>query len=157
MAWTPTVEVLDDLPLEAGVIKECKIPDSINQMNPKEILIYTFITIEDAQPGFQRGYYEIYTQRKDGRQYKFYMNVAMTNDAVVNSENMWLPYGTDFVTSIFIRLNGVDGTKIAPKTKKVKSCRGKEATVVMKQHAGHGHDDADGVEVGQIMITGYKI
>ena len=154
----PTVVSLGDLPLTAEETKEYPIPDDIYQKNPKEVLIYTFITIEEAEPGFKRGYYEIYTQRKkDGKQYKFYMNVAMTNDAVANSDNNWLPHGADFVKSIFVCLKGVNGTKIAPKGKKVKSSRGKEAAVVMKEHAGYGHDDADGVQVGQIFLTGYKI
>ena len=157
MAWVPTVSVLGDLPLIASEMKQFDVPKGIDQMSPKQLLVYTFITIDEVTPGFQRGYYEVFTQHKSGTQFKFYMNVAMTRDAVLNSENMWLPYGPDFEKYVFVRLNGAQGTKIAPKAKKIKSCHGKDAATVMKEHAGHCHDDAEGVQVGQIMITGYSV
>ena len=157
MAWVPTVSVLGDLPLTASEMKQFDVPRNIDEMSPKQLLVYTFITIDEVTPGFQRGYYEVFTQHKSGAKFKFYMNVAMTRDAVVNSENMWLPYGPDFEKHVFVRLNGAEGTKIAPKAKKIKSCHGKDAATVMKEHAGHCHDDADGVQVGQIMITGYNV
>ena len=157
MAWVPIVSILGDLPLTANELAEFPIPKNIHEMSPKQILVYTFITMDDVMPGFQRGYYEVFTKRNDGTEFKLYMNVAMTRDAVLNSENMWLPYGTDFDKFVYVRLNGAEGTKIAPKEKKIKSCQGKDAATVMKEHAGHCHDDADGVQVGQIMITGYRV
>ena len=157
MAWVPIVSVLGDLPWTANHMKKFDIPKYIDQMSPKQLLVYTFIAVDDATPGFQQGYYEVFTQSKDGTQFKLYMHVAMTKDAVLNSENMWLPYGPDFEKNVFVRLNGAQGTKIAPKAKKIKSCHGKDAATVMKEHAGHSHDDADGVQVGQIMIAGYRV
>ena len=149
--------VLGDMPLTANEMKKFDVPKEIDQASPKQLLVYTFITMDDVVPGFQRGFYEVYTQRQDGTKYALYMNVAMTRDAVLNSENMWLPYGPDFEKHVFVRLNGAEGTKIAPKAKKIKSCHGKDAATVMKEHAGHCHDDAEGVQVGQIMITGYSV
>lgn len=158
MAWNPCASILGDMPLVANEIKEYPVPKEIQQASPTQLLVYTFITLEEAMPGFQRGYYEIYTKKKNGGpQFTFYMNVAMTNDAVLNSENMWLPYGPDFVESVFVRLNGVEGTEMKPKKKKVKGCRGKDAATVLKEHAGHCHDDDEGVQVGQVMLTGYRV
>lgn len=130
--WESTELPIGSLPLVAGETRKFDIPSDIDQAIPKELLIYTFITVNNVPPGFRRGYYKIYTQRKNGTQYSFYMNVANTNDAVVNSENMWLPYGADFEKGVFVHLNAVEGTEIAPKTKSEES-------------------------VGEILITGYKV
>ena len=40
----------------------------------KEVFVYAFVTTS-GEGGFQRGYYEIST-RKDGKEFKQYMNVA---------------------------------------------------------------------------------
>ena len=147
-------EVLGDLPLS---VNDGPQPYPIQlSSTPSQLLVYAFITLEDANPtGFKRGYYEIYTKANDGTEYKFYMNVALTNDTIINSENFWLPYGPNFERAVYVRLVGVPGTSLKPK-KKVKSCKGKDCATVMKEHAGHNHDNEEGVQVGVIFLTGHN-
>lgn len=155
--FIPTVEILGDLPLNSGDLVPFPVPVDIDQQNPKQLLAYAFITLDGVSPGFERGYYEIYTQSNDGVQYKFYLNVAKTSDAVLNSENIWMPYGTDFLKNVYVRLISADGAKIRPRGKEIKSCRGKDGATCMREHAGHGHNVANEVQVGQIFITGYRV
>ena len=153
-SWKPMEEVLGDLPLDVeDGLQSYPIPLS---STPSQLLIYAFITLEDVNPtGFKRGYYEIYPKAHDRTVFKFYMNVALTNEAVINSENVWLPYGPNFEKAVYVRLVGVPGTSIKPK-KKIKSCKGKDYATVMKEHAGHNHDNEDGVQVGTIFLTGHN-
>ena len=153
-SWLPLQETLGDLPLKVDP-NAVQYPITLS-VAPSELLVYAFITLEDVLPtGFQRGYYEIFTRRNDGTEFKFYMNVALTNNTVINSENVWLPYGAGFERAVYVRLVGTPGTSLEPK-KKVKSCKGKDCATVLKEHAGHNHDNEEDVQVGVIFLTGYR-
>ena len=56
------------------------------------------------------------------------MNVAMTNNVNVNSENFWLPYREDFKPHVYVTLTGINGATFS------------EATTT----------------VGEVFITGHK-
>ena len=152
MSWTPITNVLGDLPLKAGEQKA--FPVNLPVPTPAQLLVYTFITLEDSAESLYRGYYTIFTQNKDGKQFTFYMNVARTKDTVINSDNNWLPYGSDFQPFVYIKLNGPEGAEVKPK-KKVKSCEGKDGATAMKEYSCHGPDDNE-VIVGQAFIIGYQ-
>ena len=148
------MSTLGDLPLKVGEIATYDVSLTDVDSAPSEILVYTFISLEDTAPSLHRGYYTVYTQKLDGTQFRFYMNVAMTKDAVINSENFWLPYGQDFKPYVYVTLNGPDGADITPIKKKVKGCQ-KDASAAMKDYGcQHQHDEE--IIVGRAFITGYK-
>ena len=58
----------------------------------KEVLVYVFVTTS-GEGEFQRGYYEISTNKGD-KHFTQFLNVAVGQGvAAVNSANMWLPVG----------------------------------------------------------------
>ena len=154
MSWTPTTVVLGDLPLKAGEQKAFPVNLPVKGATPTQLLVYTFISLEDSAESLHRGFYSIFTQNKEGKQFPFYMNVAMTKDTVINSDNNWLPYGSDFQPFVYIKLNGAEGAEVKPK-KKVKSCEGKDGATAMKEYSCQCPDD-DEVVVGQAFIIGYQ-
>ena len=92
MAYTPVEVYLGDLPDASG-------SDNANVYNldPQkisatagEILVYAWVTTQGDE-AFHRYYYEIETFDNSGRSYPQYMNVAATQDVVLNSSNMWMP------------------------------------------------------------------
>ena len=151
--WTPTATttLLGDLPLKVGEIATYEVRLTDVDTAPSEILVYAFISLEDTASSFHRGYYTVYTQKLDGTQFKFYMNVAMTKDAVINSENFWLPYGQDFEPRVYVTLSGPHGAELKPK-KKIKTSH-KDGTEAMKAYR-HQHPRDEDVIIGQAMITG---
>lgn len=120
---------LGAIPQEAGSLPtEYELPFGLNN-RPNEILVYMFTTLENkTSNSLQRGYYTVYTEKNDGTKCKFYMNVAMTNNVNINSENFWLPYGEDFKPHVYVILTGVNGATFSEST----------------------------TAVGEVFITGYK-
>ena len=150
----PVVEVLGDLPLKAGEIVKYEVPLTGPAAQTKEILLYTFISLDDTAETFYRGYYMIYTKGLDGKQYAFYMNVAKARDAVINSDNFWLPFGAGYESFVYASLISAEGAELKHKKKCAKKC-GKSGQEAMKAYACEGPDDQE-TAVGQIMLTGYK-
>ena len=89
MAYTPVQDYLGDLPGTSGEVIEYKLPCSI-PITAKEILVYTWVTTKGDE-AFHRYYYQIETVDKSCRAYPQYMNVAATQDIVLNSSNLWMP------------------------------------------------------------------
>lgn len=148
MSWTPTLKSLDELPLIPGDQKAYEVSD----VQGKDILVYAFITINEAEPGFKRGYYEIFTKSKDGNsKYSFYMNVACVNDTIVNSCNIWLPWGDAIEPFVYATLHSAD--EIRPK-KKVKGCKGKDARTIMREYKAQGAEDDEHI-ISHMFVTGY--
>lgn len=152
MSWTPTTLTLGDLPLKVGDQEAHPVPVPAN--GASQLLVYAFISLEDSSQSFHRGFYDIYTQKKDGTKYSFYMNVAMNKDTVINSGNFWLPFGPDFQPYVYITLNGADKAEIKPK-KKVKSCKGKDGATALKHYCSQRASDDDEA-VGEAYIIGYQ-
>ena len=92
-AYDPVEIELGPLPEYSGDEKEYTITGV--PTGAKEILVYTFVTVKGESGDFHRGYYEIATSA-GGKRYTQYMNVA-TGDGitVLNSANLWLPFGAD--------------------------------------------------------------
>lgn len=153
MSNFPTLVTLGDLPLKAGEIIKYNVDLGLSKA-PNEILIYTFITLEDTAPSLHRGFYNIYTQKQDGTQYALYMNVAMTKDTVINSQNLWLPYGDGFEPYVYAVLYGPEGTELKPLKKRVKKFQ-KDGKEDLKAYKEQRPDDEETV-VGQVFVTGYK-
>ena len=145
-SWVPVQKQLGkNLPLKFDLIaQEYPITPETLPGTPSEILIYTFITLKDALPKteFKRCYYEIFTRRNDGKEFKFYMNVALTEGTVINSENVFLPYGADFEKAVYVRL-------IPVPYKKVESSKEQDCATEL---AGLNNEGV----FGEIFITGYK-
>lgn len=135
MSFIPTEHKLGYLPLKAGETATYEV-SGLTDVNttPSEIMLYAYITLKGTASSLQRGYYIVYTKKLDGTQFKFYMNFAMTNDTIINSENFWLPYGQDFEPSVYVTLIAADGAEL--------------------QLDQHPCDDR--VSVGEAFITGYR-
>ena len=151
--WTPTVMYLGDLPIEAdinGSVTSYPVSISGSRRPPKQLLLYSFITIHDDGE-FQRGYYRIYTVRKsDGAQFSFYMNMAKVEDTITGSQNFWLPFGRAFEPNVYAELIAVTGMTLKSK-RQVKSFAGLEGAQVM-----HAYVEEEEM-VGQILITGFEM
>lgn len=147
--WVPTSLVLGDLPTKPGERKAYEVPPpnpGIEGVTPNKVLVYAFVTLQNANPGFQRGYYTIYTETEDGKtQYKYYMNVASAGPGatVVNSTNAWLPYGAiqQIKPYVYVQFDGV-----APLV---------ETTT--KPSEGKGHEEVLREHEGQIFATGFNM
>ena len=90
MAYTPVQVYLGDLPGISGEVIEYNLPISISE-TVKEILVYTWVTTKGDE-AFHRYYYQIETVDGSLRAYPQYMNVAATQDIVLNSSNLWMPF-----------------------------------------------------------------
>ena len=88
MAYTPVQEYLGALPDTSGEVVEHSMPISIPK-TAKEILVYTWVTTRGDE-AFHRYYYQIETV-DTSRAYPQYMNVAATQNIVLNSQNLWMP------------------------------------------------------------------
>ena len=89
MAYKPVQEFLGPLPDMSGEVVEHSMPVSIPKA-AEEILVYAWVTTKGDE-AFHRYYYQIETVDKSLRAYPQYMNVAATEDIVLNSSNLWMP------------------------------------------------------------------
>ena len=146
-AWITTQpELLGHLPLDIGTISFDVTNVAVLQL-AKEIQVYAYISLHGLDQTFQRGYYEIYTESDDGKmKFSCYMDVANVNDSVINSDNMWLPFGAGIKKKVFITLHGADGSKGLKPKKSMK----KNDTGSMKKHC---NEDI----FAEAFITGYKV
>jgi len=103
--WTPYMEYLGHLPVTNVEVQ--KFPVNIQTPNVNEIQVYMYVSIQNApvNKDFHRGYYEIYTMRGTTK-YPCFMNVAGVSDTIVNSDNMWLPFGEGFDKNVYIAFHG---------------------------------------------------
>ncbi len=139
-SWLPATLLLGDLPQEPGDQRAYEVPPpNIAGGKPNQVLVYSFITVHEVDPGFQRGYYTISTETLDGgKKYTYYMNVASAAGTVLNSGNFWLPYGDGIKPYVYVELVNAGGA-------------GSPASIKSK-----GKKQADGVE-GQVFVTGYNL
>ena len=157
--WLPTTHVLGEMPLKPGERAAYEVPwPNLAGGKANKVLVYTFITVQDAEEGMNRGYYTISTESLDGsKKYTYYMNVAFAGDTVVNSGNYWLPYGDGIKPYVFVELvSASKTTHLKPKGKSVKSCKGKDAESVLREYACQTGKE-DEVIVGQVFLSGYNI
>ena len=101
MAWTPVETYLGDLPTEPTTVMPLPIPVDVKG---SQILVYSFITIQDIKDPLFTGYYRIFTKDEHGTEHSMYMNAPYIQGTISNSENFWLPYGTGFDTSVYVSL-----------------------------------------------------
>ena len=104
-AWNPYFQNLGHLPVTN--VGAQQFPLTIDPKTVREIQVYAFVSIQNApvNKDFHRGYYEIYTKRGDVK-YTCYMNVAGVSDTIVNSDNVWLPYGEGFDRNLYVTFQG---------------------------------------------------
>ncbi len=139
-SWLPATLVLGDLPQEPGDQRAYEVPLPDIRLGGKlnQVLVYSFITVHEVDPGFQRGYYTIHTETLDGgKKYIYYMNVASAAGTVLNSGNFWLPFGDGIKPYVYVELVNAGGA-------------GSPASIKSK-----GKKQADVVE-GQVFLTGYN-
>ena len=87
---------LGNLP-EAGT-SDLVIPDSVPAA-AKRWLLYTFVTVEEADVKRGRAYYD-FTSTEGDKTYHRLMNVAFVRDTVVNSMNVWIPANSSRKVSV---------------------------------------------------------
>lgn len=157
--WLPTTAVLGDMPLVPAhrVQYEVPIPNVLGA-KPNKVLVYAFITVQDAEQGLHRGYYVISTETLDGKTtYKYYMNMASASDTVINSGNYWLPFGENIKPYVYVELvSASPTTSLKPKGKGVKSCKGRDAEAVLREYACQTGAESE-IIVGQVFLTGYNM
>jgi len=155
-AWYPPASglvYLGHLPDETSITETFQIDSSLLPANACEIQIYAYISVQGLDPGFKRGYYEVYTRSTDQKyEFKCFMNIANVNDTVLNSDNFWLPFGEGIDPAIYVRLVSSDGVKgMNPRKPKRKKARGD-----MKEHVNQRDNDDDQV-FGEAFLTGYRV
>ena len=85
----PVQDFLGALPDISGEVVEFSLPINIPE-TAKEILVFTWVTTRGDE-AFHRYYYQLETFDTSLRTYPQYMNVAATENIVLNSENLWMP------------------------------------------------------------------
>ena len=85
---------LTDVP-KSYDIKNLLKERGISPDNVEELLVYVFFTGLGTTGGqAMRAFYEIYTERSPDVQYKQFLNAVFNQpDTVINSDNLWIPYG----------------------------------------------------------------
>jgi len=144
------MEYLGHLPV-TNVQEAQKYPLNITDPNVSEIQVYAFVSIQNApvNKDFHRGYYEIYTMRGSTK-YVCYMNVAGASDTIVNSDNVWLPFGEGFDKNVYIRFQG--DSDLIPAGTTVKSTGAKSIQDIAKRRTA-----ADEEEIyAQAYVTGCR-
>ena len=150
-AWMPTFGYLGQLPGDETV-RTYQVTASLPS-ETKEIQVYAYISVQELEPSFKRGYYAVYTESTDGAQrFTCYMNIANVNDTVLNSDNFWLPYGEGIKPAVYMQLVSAEGSQ-GLKTKKPlrKNPKGD-----MKEHVNQRDDEPDQV-YGEAYVTGYRV
>ena len=145
MSWIPVEENIGELPTDPSVVTPLPIPDHFARAS--EILVYSFITIQGIQDPQFTGYYEIYTKDQRGKKYIMYLNAPHINGTIANSENFWLPYGTDFDKYVYANL--VSNSSIT-------SDRTTRLSIVPKRVEDHTRLGKTEWTPGQVFITGIK-
>ncbi|CAB4037418.1 Hypothetical predicted protein [Paramuricea clavata] len=147
MAYTPIECYLGDLPDTSGscCAKEYGLPGDV-AVTAKEILVYLWVTTKGDEQ-FHRYYYQIETS--DGKHsYPQFMNVAATEDIVLNSSNLWLPV---FKDQRKVKVTLTDAEK-SDKSKKGK-CIAHKRRIKQRRNDGTEEDiDAH----SQIFVIGYR-
>jgi len=148
-AWNPIMHHLGHLPVTN--VGAQTYPVNIPAQNVSEIQVYAFVSIQNApvNKDFRRGYFEIYTM-KDSTKYPCYMNVAGVGDTIINSDNVWLPFGEGFEPNVYISFQG-DGDLIPAGTTV------KPSGVTSIQDISKPRTAADEKEMfAEAFVTGYR-
>ena len=72
-AWYPTFGYMGHLPMQLSDGETMPVAFKVQTdpplpSNTTEVQVYAYISVQEMEPGFQRGYYEIYTESIDGKQ-----------------------------------------------------------------------------------------
>ena len=148
-AWSPFFQYLGHLPVTK--VGAETYPVNIPAQNVSEIQVYAFVSIQNApvNKDFHRGYFEIYTI-KDSTKYACYMNVAGVSDTIVNSDNVWLPFGDGFKPNVYVSFNG--DSDLIPAGTTVKS-----SGVTCIEDIAKSRTAADEEEIfAEAFVTGYR-
>ena len=152
-AWMPTYQNLGHLPHGIATSESFQVEGSTVPQQTTEIQVYAYISLHGLDQTFQRGYYEIYTESEDGKsKFMCYMNLANVNDSIVNSDNIWLPFGNGIKPKVFVTLQCADGcTGLNPKKPPKKNHTGS-----MKEHCNVRSSDQEDI-FAEAFITVYKV
>ena len=87
------------------------IPETVPD-GAKRWLIYTFVTVQGAEPPSGRAFYD-FTSTEGDTIYHRFMNVAFVKDSVVNSMNVWIPANSSRALTVHL-----ENAQIAQKRKR---------------------------------------
>ena len=149
MSWIPVEEYLGELPTDPSIETPLPIPDDFARAS--EILVCSFITIHGIQDQFT-GFYKIFTKDLSGKEYIMYLNAPYLSGTIANSENFWLPYGTNFEKKVYVTL--ISNGPIRPEKKTRHSIVPKRVEELVHAHTRLRNDE---FITGQVFITGMKV
>ena len=114
---------------------------------PSELLVYAFITSKGTACRPLRAYYIVSTRKLDGTQFNFFMNAPLTPGTVANSENFWLPFGTDFEPYVHVVLKSAPpGTELPDCSSEGWYAKPANRSLCRKR-----------IIVGNVSLAGYKV